>query len=75
MGRKRLNDDDHSLKERLNPDLVHQLSTKKQQLKNEEKAKQEQEKQRRIKERQRKEANKSFEELLNDSELDWHQFK
>ncbi|SDL64259.1 YqkE family protein [Sediminibacillus halophilus] len=75
MGQKRLNDDIHSLKDRLNPDLVQQLSSKKKQLKSEEKARQEQEKQRKIKERQRKEANKSFEELLNDSELDWHQFK
>ncbi|QTM99725.1 DUF3886 domain-containing protein [Sediminibacillus dalangtanensis] len=75
MGQKRQNEDIHSLKDRLNPDLVQQLSSKKRQLKNKEKAKQEEEKQRQLRERQRKEANKSFEELLNDSELDWHQFK
>ncbi|WP_053219324.1 YqkE family protein [Virgibacillus senegalensis] len=75
MAKKSQNGDTNSLKERLDPELVNKLSSKKKELKKEEQAKLEQEKQRKAEERKIREANKSFEELLKESDLDWHQYK
>ncbi|GGF08757.1 sulfurtransferase [Halobacillus andaensis] len=64
-----------SLSEQLNGDLLKQLQDKKSTLKQQEKEREEKERQKKVKEREEREANKSFEELLNESELDWKKFK
>ncbi|SEA58805.1 Protein of unknown function [Thalassobacillus cyri] len=63
------------LSERLNGDIVSQLQSKKTKLKQKEKKEQEKERKRKIEERKKREANKSFEELLEESEMDWKKFK
>lgn len=64
-----------TLKDQLDTALLQKLQAKKQQLKKEEKQKEELEAKRRQEERRQREKNKSFEELLNESNLDWRQFK
>lgn len=63
------------LKDWLDQDLVKQLQNKKKELKDQKERQEEEEKRRKIEEKRKKEANKSFEELLNDSNLDWKSFK
>ncbi|MCP3025782.1 YqkE family protein [Halobacillus sp. A5] len=65
----------NQLSDQLNQDLLKQLKEKKISLKERERDKEEQERQKRIKQMKDREANKSFEELLNESELDWEKFK
>lgn len=67
--------DASTLKDRLQGDLLQQLQEKKTQLKQEEEKKQEEARLKAIEERKQREANKSFEELLNESHLDWETFK
>jgi hypothetical protein len=67
--------DQHFLKNRLSEEMVSKLSQKKGELKEREIQSLEQERIRKIEERKKKEANKSFEELLSESELDWKKFK
>ncbi|MFG6118537.1 YqkE family protein [Thalassobacillus sp. B23F22_16] len=74
MSKKRINEQG-SLSDRLNADIVTQLKSKKTQLKQKEEQDKERERQRKIEERKKKEANKSFEELLEESEMDWKKFK
>lgn len=64
-----------SLGDQLNSDVLSKLQSKKTELKQAAVEREEQEKKRRMEERKRREANKSFEELLNESELDWKSFK
>ncbi|KGX92242.1 hypothetical protein N781_18280 [Pontibacillus halophilus JSM 076056 = DSM 19796] len=64
-----------TLKDSLNEDLLKQLQSKKADLKQQAEQREEEEKQRRIKEKKRREANKSFEELLDESNMDWSKFK
>ena len=64
-----------SLGDQLNSDVLSKLKSKQTELKKQAVEREEQEKKRRIEERKRREANKSFEELLNESELDWKSFK
>lgn len=64
-----------SLGDYLNDDVLSKLRSKKTELKRQEEEHQEEERQRRIEEKKRKEANKSFEELLNESDLDWKPYK
>ncbi|MFB6465919.1 YqkE family protein [Cytobacillus sp. Hz8] len=59
----------------LNKELVDQLKEKKTALKIEEDHKREMEEQRKREERRQREKSKSFEELLNESELDWKKYK
>ncbi len=73
MGRKK--EKQGSLSEQLNKDVVSQLQLKKAELKQQADRQQELERLKRIEEKQKREANKSFEELLNESELDWKSFK
>ncbi|SDJ66105.1 YqkE family protein [Sediminibacillus albus] len=68
-------DDGSSLKDRLDAELLTQLTSKKHQLKNEQQQKQELERQKKIEARKQREANKSFEELLQESNMDWKKFK
>ncbi|MFQ3542899.1 YqkE family protein [Halobacillus rhizosphaerae] len=73
MGRKK--EKQGSLSEQLNQDVVSQLQVKKAALKQQADKQQELERLKRIEEKQKREANKSFEELLNESDLDWKSFK
>jgi hypothetical protein len=64
-----------TLKDLINPDLMKQLKAQQDQLKAEEDRKKEEEEQRKREERRLKEKNKSFAELLNESGMNWKEFK
>lgn len=64
-----------TLGDMLNKDLLDQLQGKKSELKAEESKKQEEEARKKAEERRLKEKNKSFEELLGESDLNWKEFK
>ena len=68
-------DDKLLLKDYLHAELYGQLKAKKKELELIEKQKEEEEKKRRIEEQKLREKNKTFEELLNESNLDWRNFK
>lgn len=59
----------------LNQDVMEKLKAQKQQLKEEEEQKKQAELQRKKEEQRLREKNKSFEELLSESEMDWKKFK
>ncbi|WP_243354663.1 YqkE family protein [Bacillus litorisediminis] len=69
------NDQDSSLKARLNPEILKKMQETKLELIEIEKRKAEEEEARQREVRKSKEKNKSFEELLNESNLDWKKFK
>lgn len=73
--RKQEQDDSLSLQDRLNSDMFAKLKEKQKQLKDDEQHREEEAKQRRIQERKEREKNKSFEELFEESSLDWRKFK
>lgn len=64
-----------TLKDMINPDLIRQLKEQQEQLKAVEEKRKEEEEQRKREERRLKEKNKSFEELLNESGMNWKAFK
>jgi hypothetical protein len=64
-----------TLKDLIDPNLMKQLKEQQEQLKAEEERRKEEEEQRKREERRAKEKNKSFEELLNDSGMNWKEFK
>ncbi|MGG3470866.1 YqkE family protein [Neobacillus pocheonensis] len=64
-----------TLKDMINPDLIKQLKDQQDQLKAEEDRKKQEEEERKREERRLKEKNKSFEELLNESGMNWKEFK
>nr|WP_263325831.1 YqkE family protein [Neobacillus sp. Marseille-Q6967] len=64
-----------TLKDMINPELMKQLKEQQDQLKAEEERRKEEEEQRKREERRLKEKNKSFEELLNESGMNWQEFK
>jgi hypothetical protein len=64
-----------TLGDMINPDLLKQLKDKQLELKAAEEKRKEEEEQRKREERRLKEKNKSFEELLNDSGMNWKEFK
>jgi hypothetical protein len=64
-----------TLKDMINPDLMKQLKEQQEQLKAAEEKRIEEEEQRKREERRLKEKNKSFEELLNESGMNWKEFK
>ncbi|CAN2250561.1 YqkE family protein [Bacillus vallismortis] len=64
----------HQLKDGLQSDIKAKLMEMKSQLKEEEK-RQEREKAEQIRKKKEIEKNKSFEELLEESQMDWHQYK
>ncbi|MCM3566713.1 YqkE family protein [Neobacillus mesonae] len=64
-----------TLKDMINPDLIKKLKDQQNELKVEEEKRKEQEEQRKREERRLKEKNKSFEELLNESSMNWKEFK
>ncbi|CAH2716374.1 hypothetical protein BACCIP111895_03559 [Neobacillus rhizosphaerae] len=64
-----------TLKDLIDPKLMKLLKEQQDQLKVEEERRKEEEEQRKREERRLKEKNKSFEELLNDSGMNWKEFK
>lgn len=64
-----------TLKDMMNPELIKQLKEQQEQLKAEQDKKREEEEQRKREERRLKEKNKTFEELLNESDMNWRKFK
>ncbi|WP_077618685.1 YqkE family protein [Bacillus sinesaloumensis] len=72
---KKQNDEKLSLGDILNEDIVSKLKNTQQQLKAQEQKKQEEELERHREERRQREKNKSFEELLNESNLNWSEYK
>ncbi|WP_096153614.1 MULTISPECIES: YqkE family protein [Bacillus] len=64
-----------TLKDQLQDDVFSKLKSMKQNLQDKETAKQEEEAARKREEAKRKEKNKSFEDLLNDSNLNWKEYK
>lgn len=72
---KKTDDASLNLKDRLDSGLFEQLSGMKKGLLEEQEQKQEQERLQKLKEKKEREINKSFEELLNDSQLKWSDYK
>jgi Protein of unknown function (DUF3886) len=68
-------EDKLTLGDMLNAGILNQLKEKKSQLTAEEQAKKEQEELKRKEELKRREKNKTFEELLNESPMDWADYK
>ena len=64
-----------TLGDMLNNELMTKLKNTKQELKAEEDKKKEEEEQRKREERRLREKNKSFEELLSESNLSWKDYK
>jgi hypothetical protein len=64
-----------TLKDMINPELLKQLKNQQEELKAVEERKREAEEQRKREERRLKEKNKSFEDLLNESGMNWKEFK
>ncbi|MDQ0269324.1 YqkE family protein [Cytobacillus purgationiresistens] len=64
-----------TLGDMLNEELMAQLKGKKNELKEEETKRQEEEARKKQEERRLKEKNKSFEELLGESSMNWKEFK
>lgn len=63
------------INDRLNEDVLAKLKGVSKELKKDERKKQEEEEERQRQKRIEKEKNKSFEELLGESNLDWKSFK
>ena len=72
---KKKQDDKLSLGDLLNQDVLAKLKDTQKELKENEARKQEEEAERIRKERREREKNKSFEELLNESNLKWNEYK
>jgi len=64
-----------TLGDMLNKDIMEQLKGKKQELKAVEDKQRDEEEERKKEERRLKEKNKSFEELLGESDMNWKEFK
>lgn len=64
-----------TLKDRLTNDLMHQLQAAKVELVAKEKQELEEQEAKKLFEQKQREKNKTFEELLNDSPMDWKKFK
>ena len=70
------NKDDHlTLRDYLDQEALLKLKDKKKEWKKEEKKRREEEENKKREERRQREKNKTFEELLNESDLDWKNFK
>jgi len=64
-----------TLKDLIDPSLMKQLKEQQNQLKAEEEKRNAAEEERKREERRQKEKNKSFEELFNESGMNWKEFK
>ncbi|RFU67753.1 DUF3886 domain-containing protein [Peribacillus saganii] len=72
---KAQNDGALTLGDMVNQEMLAKLKNTKNELSMAEKKRQEEEEAKRVFERKQKEKNKSFEELLNESNTDWRNFK
>ncbi|WP_110111225.1 YqkE family protein [Bacillus sp. CGMCC 1.16541] len=72
---KKKSEDQLSLKDQLDTSLLEQLKQKKKALEAKEVVKQEEERKKREEARKQAEKNKTFEQLLGESDLNWKQFK
>ncbi|KAF1679745.1 MULTISPECIES: YqkE family protein [Bacillus] len=72
---KQKNADKHQLKDDLQSDMKAKLMEMKNQLKEDDKKRQEREKAEQIRKKKEIEKNKSFEELFNESQMDWQKYK
>mgnify|MGYP001169824585 FL=1 len=68
-------DESFTLKERLNEELFAKLKEKKREWEQQEQRRKEEEEARKREERRKREEQKTFAELLNESDLDWRNFK
>jgi hypothetical protein len=75
MSKKKKQEAELTLKNSINADLFEQLKNKKKELEKVEEVKKEEERQQKAEERKQREKNKSFEELLNESDLNWENYK
>lgn len=73
--KKQQQEDKISVLDHLDQNVFAKLKEKQQELKIEAKRQQELEEEQKRQERKQREKNKSFEELLNESNLDWKKFK
>jgi FtsZ-binding cell division protein ZapB len=72
---KKAQDKPVTLGDLLNADLVNELKERKKELQNQDEQKRVAEEERKREERRLKEKNKSFEDLLNESNFNWKEFK
>lgn len=72
---KKQRENDIHLKDGLGSDVLKKLQEKKKSLQKAEEKRQEEERERRLEEKRQREKNKSFDELLNESDLKWKDFK
>ncbi|MBM7701642.1 YqkE family protein [Metabacillus iocasae] len=75
MAKQKKTEDRLSLKDQLDTSLLEQLKQKKQALQAKEVKKQEEEQKKREEARKKAEKNKTFEQLLSESDLNWKQYK
>ena len=75
MSKKKKQEAELTLKNSINENLFQQLKNKKAELEKEEEVKKEEERVKKAEERRMKEKNKSFEELLNESNMNWKNYK
>lgn len=73
--KKKTEEYNNSLEERLDTDLLSKLALKKKDLKQQKEKAEKEAQLKKAAERKQREANKSFEELLSESEMDWRKFK
>jgi hypothetical protein len=73
--KKNKNSEQTTIKDSLNESVFAQLKQKKKDLEKEEVERKEEEMRRKAEEKRIREKNKSFEELLNESDLSWKEFK
>ncbi|MDO8225590.1 YqkE family protein [Bacillus cabrialesii] len=73
--KKQKSADKHQLKDDLQSDIKVKLMEMKSQLKEEDEKRQEREKAEQIRKKKEIEKNKSFEDLLNESQMDWQKYK
>ena len=69
------NNDELTLKDTLQSDMFQALKDKKKELENAESIRKEEEEKRKREEMRQREKNKSFEELLGESSMNWKDFK
>ncbi|MBN8190830.1 YqkE family protein [Bacillus sp. NTK074B] len=75
MSKKNKQEAGLTLKNSISGDLFEQLKEKKAELEKVESVKKEEDRLRKIEEKRQREKNKSFEELLNESNMNWKNFK
>jgi Protein of unknown function (DUF3886) len=75
MSKKKKQEAELTLKNSINADLFDQLKNKKKELEKVEEAQKAEEQKRKAEERKQREKNKSFEELLNESDMNWQNYK